>query len=134
MTLVKIKFNNVALNKIDTCHKMLDLCFNYNVDKSPNKLLKSFSLDKDNVIGFTRTVMNEIKKQTKLKNSDPLYDDPFSLVTVVYDEREEGEMEEKVVKAVERIKNEIRSFKNVKGSDNYFAAYQRVNSMVVDIK
>ena len=133
MKMVKIRFEKIGINKIDIGHSMVNLAYTYWVDTKPNTIVKNFDLEKDGVINFTKQLMSELKKGVKTKiqvNQDEL----LNTVTVTFDEREPGETEEKLIKTLERIRSEIKNFRRIKSSDNYFNAFQRINGMVLSVK
>ena len=133
MQVIKIKFKNLTVSKVDSGHKRLDLTFNYLTNGEPNSVTKKFLLT-DGVINFVRNTMNEIKKNTKEKFAK-FSDDPIEgVVTVMFDERDLGETMEKLVNGIQRIKGKLNDFKRTTYSGDYLNKFHEVNSMIIDIK
>jgi len=133
MQVFKIRFNNIAVNKFDLGHQIIDLRFGYSINDKREYIDKKFDLE-NGLINFVRGVMSELKKQTK-ERYGKYSDDPIEgVVSVVFDEGEFGETEEKLVKSIEKIKLKMDDFKRTKYSSDYMGKFHDLSSTIIDIK
>lgn len=130
---VKIKIKRVQVSRYDMRHNSLELLFTYLEGERTFTVKKNYTPE-DNTLLFVKNLMQEIKKSAKVKhNLDN--DEPFdNIVSVLFDEIEDGDTEEKLISVMDKLKDKVKGFKKVKSADNYLNKHYEINNLVIDIR
>ncbi len=133
MKSINIKLKSVGVLRFDSRKDELNLFIKYSENEDVRNINKTIRLT-DDIRIFAYNVMREIKKEAKTRHGI-VGDDPFgNYGNVFFEEKEEGESEEKLLAILSRIRDKARDFKRNKSSDNFINRLHEVNSLSYDVR
>lgn len=135
MQTVKIKFRELELVKTDFLHDSLYLTVHYEENKQPRKLEKVFKIE-DNIMQFVKSIIKDIKEDTKKRYKSSSHDELeflSGIVNVIIEEHEDGFMELRLIDSVRRLKDKIGFFRKVKSASNYMSNYHDLNETKIKL-
>ena len=132
---VKLKFNRINVDKVDTRNNQLEMTFFYEENGKEMKHRKIYRLA-DDVDGFVNSLINEVKVKSHERNAVMVDNDDFLSyhMNILIEEPEPGVTKEKIANTVRRFKDKIRGFRNLKSSDNYISHYNELIGLKSDIE
>ena len=133
MQRVLLKLKRLQVKKYDGLRGVIDLYIEYLENDKLKGVDKRLQIAENSIL-FAKNFLLEIKKQAKvMHNLDS--GSPFdSFVNVLFDETEEGYTEERLVNAINRVKERIKGFKSIKSADNYINKYHEVNNTMIEFR
>ena len=133
MKSINIKLKSVGVLKFDSRKEELSLFIKFSENEDVKNLNKTLKLT-DDIRLFAYNAIREIKKEAKTRHG-VVGDDPFgNYGNVFFEEKEEGESEEKLLAILSRIRDKARDFKRNKSSDNFINRLHDVNSLSYDVR
>lgn len=133
MQKVLLKLKSLKVKKYDSLKGAVDLYIEYVENDKIKGVDKRLNLSENSIL-FAKNFLSEVKKQAKVManlDSGNAFD---SFVNVLFDEKEEGYTEEKLVNAINRIKERIKGFRSIKSADNYINRYHEVNNTLIEFR
>ncbi|HII16200.1 MAG TPA: hypothetical protein HA362_07900 [Nanoarchaeota archaeon] len=132
---VILKFKRIEVGKVDTRNNVMELFFCFDENGREMKHRKSYPLDMD-VDNFVNSLINEIKVKSHERNAVVVDDDDFLSyhMNILIDEPEPGVAKDKIANALRRFKDKVRSFRNIRQSDNYITHYNELVGLKADIE
>src|SRR3989344_677939 len=129
MQRVLLKFKNISA-KPDILKNSLRLTINYDENNIQSAVEKVILAD-DNVDDFVSKLVKELRSSIKSKHAATSENPLDNFVTVVLDEDDVGEAEEKIANGIKKLRDKVRGFKSVKSADNYMNKFFDVSMLEV---
>ena len=131
MQVVRVKFKRVEVLKIDTMHNALHLNFVFEEGGIERSVKKNIDLRDDNTSSFVRGVYSDIRGSvsTALDSDDPWE----NLINVVFVEKNNEDMEDRLSVAVKRLKEKIKNFRTNKTSDGYLNRWSDMKELKIEL-
>lgn len=131
MQRVLLKFKSISA-KSDILKNSLKLAIYYD-ENNEQKIIEKSILADDSIDDFASRLIKELRTSIKnkyAKNSDNLLD---NFVTIVLDEDDVGEAEERIANGIKKLRDKVRGFKSVKSADNYMNKFFDVSKLEVKL-
>ena len=129
MQRVLLKFKSISA-KSDILKNSLRLTINYDENNIQSAVEKVILAD-DNVDDFVSKLVKELRSSIKSKHAITSENPLDNFVTVVLDEDDVGEAEEKIANGIKKLRDKVRGFKSVKSADNYMNKFFDVSMLEV---
>ena len=129
MQRVLLKFKSISA-KSDILKNSLRLTINYDENNIQSAVEKVILAD-DNVDDFVSKLVKELRSSIKSKHTITSENPLDNFVTVVLDEDDVGEAEEKIANGIKKLRDKVRGFKSVKSADNYMNKFFDVSMLEV---
>jgi len=129
MQRVLLKFKSISA-KSDILKNSLRLTINYDENNIQSAVEKVILAD-DNVDDFVSKLVKELRSSIKSKHTITSENPLDNFVTVVLDEDDVGEAEEKIANGIKKLRDKVRGFKSVKSADNYMNRFFDVSRLEV---
>lgn len=133
MQKVLLKLKSLKVKKYDGLKGIVDLYIEYLENDKLKGVDKKLSLSENSIL-FAKNFLTEIKKEAKVMSNLDSGNAFDSFVSVLFDEKEEGHTEERLINAVNRVKERIKGFKSIKSADNYINRYHDVNNTLIEFR
>ena len=117
MQKVVLKFKSIEA-KPDVLKSSMKVLVHY-YENNEEKVVEKILMINEPAENFAASLMKEIRTMAKNKYSTKSGNFLDNFVNIVVDEKDTGETEEKIGAALKRLREHVRSFKNVKTADNY---------------
>lgn len=131
MQVVKVKFKRVDVLKIDTMRNALNLNFVFEVNGFEQSIQKNIDLRDDDTAGFIKGLYSQIRSSVSTSIDS---DDPWErMVNVVFIEKNNEDMEDRLSVAVKRLKEKIKNFRSNKSSDGYLNRWTDMKELKIEL-
>lgn len=131
MKLVKVQFKRIDVLKIDTMRNSLHLNFVFSEGGIERSLNKVIDLRDDNTNSLIRNVYADIRNSVSANSGS---DDPWDgMVSVVFVEKSNEDMEDRLSVAVKRLKDKIKNFRSHKVSDGYLNRWSDMKELKIEL-
>ena len=131
MQVIKVRFKRVEVLKIDTMRNALHLNFIFDEGGVERSIKNVIDMRDDNTSSFIRGVYSEVRSSaSQLLDSD----DPWeNLRSVVFVEKDNEDMEDRLSVAVKRLKDKIKNFRSNKTSDGYLNRWSDMKELKIEL-
>ncbi len=131
MQRILLKFKSIEA-KPDLPRNKINMKIIYDENSMPKMIEKVISYD-DNIESFVNNLVKDVRSAAKMNCKTDLKDPFGGFVTVVFDESDIGETEEKLIAGIRKLKNNIKNFKNIRSVDNYIDKFHEVSRLEVKL-
>ena len=133
MTKIILKLKRVKVKKYNSVNNSVDLEVTYLENDKMGTVEKKFALS-DSAIIFAKNLLTELKKQTKVIHNLNFNVPLENFVNVFYDEEEAGFTEERLAVGLNRIKDKVREFKNIRSAENYMNRFHDLSNINIEFR
>ena len=130
---VKITIKRVSVQKFDFRNNTLYLNVDYLEDDKPQKYSNKVSLEESGLL-FVKDAIFKMRNEARMRHGIDGKDVFGNYGKVVINEKEEGQTEEKLIEAINRIRDKAKDFKRVKSAENYMNRLFEINNLKIDFK
>jgi len=133
METVNIRFNSMEVEKADLRRGILDIAFHYDEKGKASVYRKAYSMDND-MEKFIQGSIKEILQKAREKHGIGVDDDDNFLnyyINIIIENESSGE---KMVNAIKRFREKVKSLKSVGRHESYIQRYNSLLGLKADIK
>jgi len=132
MKKVDIAFKEAKIENVAKDLNSFDILFTFLADSKLKGIVRNCKV-KDNTEMFVQDFLNELKNKIKEINHDPYNEDIFDLTTINIIEKEEGNAEERLITAVKKMKDQVRTLKGTKIANDYMNNFFKVRDYKIKL-
>lgn len=131
MQVVKVRFRRIEVLKIDTKNNEMHLSFIFEQGGFEHSIKRVVDLSDDNTPSIVKGVYSDVRDA--LSNLTDTEDPWESLTSVVFVEKSNEDMEDRLSVAVKRLKDKIKNFRSNRTSDGYLNRWSDMRELKIEL-
>lgn len=131
MQVVKVRFKRIEVLKIDTKNNEMHLNFVFEQGGIEHSIKRVVDLRDDNTPSIVKGVYSDVREAlSSLTDTE----DPWeNLTSVVFVEKSNEDMEDRLSVAVKRLKDKIKNFRSNRTSDGYLNRWSDMKELKIEL-